>query len=115
MLKRAIQEAFSTNCISGVPSLNAPYSGSVTRKLTMAPISAIQRTARACSSRPSASSAVPNTIGVQMARLRTPTLFFSLSAEPDEPRHQHEDADDHRQRVVVDVARLQSAGDAGEP
>src|SRR6478609_11106448 len=117
MLKRAIQEAFSTNCISGVPSLNALYRGSVTRKLTTAPISAIQRTARACSSRPSASSAVPNTIGVQMARLRTPTLFFSLLSvvEPDEPRHQHEHADDHRERVVVDVARLQAAGDAGEP
>src|SRR3954463_1357484 len=115
MLKRAIQDAFSTNCISGVPSLKAPYSGKVTRKLTMAPISAIQRTARSCSSRPSASRATPNTIGVQMARLKAPTLFFSLSAEPDETRHQHEHADDHRERVVVDVARLQAAGDAGEP
>src|SRR6478609_12205620 len=115
MLKRAIQEAFSTNCISGVPSLNALYRGSVTRKLTTAPISAIHRTARTCSSRPSASSTVPNTIGVQMARLSTPTLFFSLSAEPDEPRHQHEDADDHCECVVVDVAGLQPAGDAGEP
>src|SRR6476661_6057076 len=115
MLNRGIHAAFSTNCISAVPSLNAPYSGSVTRKLTTAPIRAIQRTARACSSRPSASSTVPNTIGVQMARLSTPTLFFSLSAEPDEPRHQHEDADDHCECVVVDVARLQAAGDAGEP
>src|SRR3954470_10726218 len=101
--------------MSAVPFLNPPYSGSVTRKLTTAPISASHRTERACSSRPSASSTTPNRIGVQMERLNTPTFFFSLSAEPNEPCHQDEQPDDHRQCVVVQVAGLQAPRDAGEP
>jgi len=48
------------------------YSGKVTRKLASAPMSATQRTMRACSSRPKASSNTPNAIGIQIARLNKP-------------------------------------------
>src|SRR5688500_7501777 len=112
MLKVSIQGAFSTNCISAVPSLKRLYNGSVTRKLTMAPTRAIQRTARACSSLPRASSTAPNTIGVQMARLKRPTFLFSLAAQPDEPCHEDEDPQEHGQRVVIQVAGLPAAHDA---
>src|SRR6187402_1090291 len=90
-----------------------PYSGSVTRKLTMPPTSAIQRTARAWSSRPRASRMTPKAIGVQMARERSPTfiVLLPLLLQPfadhrpaDEVRHEHHHPQQHGEGVVVDVA-----------
>src|SRR5574337_1147287 len=112
MLKRGIQVLDSTNCIAGVPSLKPSYSGSVTRKLTAAPISATQRTSRACRSLPNASSTTPKKIGTQIARLSNPIFLVSLS-EPNEVGHQDEHADDHRQRIVVQVTGLHPAQRAG--
>src|SRR6478735_4996299 len=123
MLKREIQSVFSTNCIAEVAVSKPPYSGSVTRKLAMAPISAIQRTMRAWSSRPRASRMEPNTIGIQMARLKSPIfiVLVPLLPEPfldhrpaDEIRHEHDHAQQHRESVVVDVTRLHPAHHAGE-
>src|SRR6185312_1956162 len=108
MLKRDIQLRFSTNCMAEVPSLKRVYSGNVTRKLIAEPSKATQRTARACSSRPSANKTTPKKIGVQMARLNNPIFLVSL-LEPDEIGHQHEHTDDHGQRIVVEVARLHPA------
>src|SRR3954468_19022609 len=120
MLKRAIQSACSTNCIAEVAVSKWLYSGSVTSKLAMAPISAIQRTMRAWSSRPRASRMAPNTIGIQMARLKSPifivvVLVLSLP-EPlgdhrpaDEVRHERHHAQQHGEGVVVDVAGLDPA------
>src|SRR6059058_4534128 len=124
MLNPLIQGVFSTNCMAAVEVSNWPYSGSVTRKLTSAPISATQRTVRAWSSRPSASRMQPNTIGVQMASERSPTFIvvLPLPLQPvadhrpaDEVRHEHHDADQHRERVVVDVPGLHPADHAGKP
>src|SRR5689334_15142006 len=123
MLKRAIQSVFSTNCIAEVAVSKWPYSGSVTRKLAMAPISAIQRTMRAWSSRPRASRRAPKAIGSQMARLKSPIfiVLVPLLREPfadhrpaDEVRHEHDDAKQHGESVVVDVPRLHPAHDTGE-
>src|SRR4051812_5398714 len=121
MWKRSIHGPFSTNCIAAVPRSKRPYSGSVARKLTMEPISAIQRTARAWSSRPSASSTAPKAIGVQMAKLKSPICYCSPLLEPvadhrpaDEIRHQHDHAQQHGEGVVVDVAGLHPARRARE-
>src|SRR4051794_4365566 len=119
-----IQGTFSTNCMAAVEVSNWPYSGSVTRKLTSAPIRATQRTVRAWSSRPSASRMAPNTIGVQMASERSPTFILVLPSllQPvadhgpaDEVRHEHHHAQQHREGVVIDVAGLHPADHAGEP
>ena len=90
-----------------VPSLKPLYSGKVTRKLRTAPISATQRTDFACSSRPNANNTTPNAIGVQIARLNKPILFFSLSAEPlidhwpgHEICHEYKNTQDHGQGIV---------------
>ncbi len=91
------------------------YSGIVTRNPATAPISAIQRaTSRASRSRPTPSTATPATIGTQIASERygvvTPSPRSQLCAATHAPPvQQHEDADDHRERVVVDVARLDAA------
>src|SRR5215207_8961560 len=67
------------------------------------------------SSRPMASSTAPKRIGTQMARLNIPIFAFlrGLSVEPDEIRHEDEDAQQHREGIVVDIAGLHPAHDAG--
>src|SRR4051794_26991255 len=107
--------------MADVPASKREYRGSVTSKLVTAPISASHRTDRAWSSLPRASSKAPKAIGVQMARLSKPIFVFPVSwrsrrapssshpelfVQPDKPRHQHENADDHRERIVIDVAGL---------
>lgn len=52
------------------------YSGIVTSKPRMEPISATQRTPRAQESLPKASNRTPKTIGVQMARLNKPIFVL---------------------------------------
>ncbi len=69
MLKRSIQAWFSTNCMAALVVSKPEISGSVTRKDSTAATSAIQRTAPALLSRPSASSRPPQTMGSQMDRL----------------------------------------------
>src|SRR5829696_2914803 len=102
MSKRGIHSTRSTNCIAEVATSNCAYSGTVTRKAAIAPIRAIQRAAPASRSRPTASTARPATIGTQIARERN-----GVTGSPHAPPvEQHEHADDHRERVVVDVARL---------
>ncbi len=50
-----------------------------------------------------------------MARLNKPIFLVPLLVEPHEVRHEPEHAQDHHQRIVVDVARLHPAHDAGDP
>src|ERR1043165_9488131 len=90
MLKRSIQDAFSTNCIAAVEVSKPVISGSVTRKEATDATSAIQRTAPALLSRPSAS--------------RRPPL----------PGHQTHDTQDHDQRIPVQGAGLDQAHQAGD-
>ena len=54
------------------------YKGNVTKKLASAPTKATQRTVRAWSSRPKASSSTPKAIGIQIARLNKPIIFLPL-------------------------------------
>ena len=109
-----------TNCIAAVPVSKPVISGIVTRKLSER---ADQRDPahrrRRCSSRPSASSSTPQTIGSQMARLsKTHVLVLRAAGSaadqarqvgPQLPGQQAEDADDHDQRVPVEVAGLEQA------
>ena len=62
--------------MAAVSNLKPLYKGSVTKKLTIEPTSATQRTVPACSSRPKANKTMPNAIGVQMARLNNPILLL---------------------------------------
>ena len=84
MLKRAIHDRLSWNCIAAVPLSKPVISGSVTAKLRIAPISAIQRTTSFWSSRDSINNTVPMTIGNHMARLNNP--MFSFFVGPQMPR-----------------------------
>src|SRR6185312_15650476 len=130
MSKRGTQSAYSANCIADVDASKCRYSGTVTTKPATAPIIAIQRAKPASRSRPKPSTAKPATIGTQIASDRygvvkgAPTLAASplrcprrgsnstLGAarrveSPDVPPvEQSEDADDHHERVVVDIAGL---------
>ncbi len=66
-----------TNCIAAVPLSNAGDQRQRDDEARPAtPSSAIQRTAVACSSRPTASSTTPARIGSQMARLSKPMFSF---------------------------------------
>src|SRR6476619_3281526 len=122
-LKRAIQACFSANCIAAVPRLNPVTSGIVTAKLAVAAISAAQRTASARSSRPKARSRTPATMGSQMAMLRSGMfLLFAERSAPDHvaeerpelPGHEADHADDHDQRIPVEIAALQAPAERGD-
>src|SRR5687768_3944755 len=100
-----------------------PTSGIVTRKLAIAAASASQRTAFAFSSRHTASNTVPASIGSQIETLSRPIdslLLFLVRASqaeqsphgrgnlgPQLPRHQREDAQQHHQRVEIQIACLE--------
>src|SRR5690349_13491488 len=94
-----------------------------TARPRMLPTSAVQRAGAGSRSLPMTSTAMPKAIGTQMARESTypwniVVVFGGRALEfvgVPEPGEQPEDADDHREGVVVDVARLHAAGDAGEP
>src|SRR5579864_5979908 len=114
MSKRGTQSAYSANCIADVDVSKLRYSGTVTTKPATAPISAIQRAKPASRSRPKPSTAKPATIGTQIASDRygvvkgPPTLAASpprVSSDAP-PVEQAENADDHHERVVIDVTRL---------
>src|SRR5687768_7002848 len=99
--------------MAAVPGSNPDTSGSVTRKLTVAPISASQRVAPGLLSRPNASSTAPKAIGSQMATLKRPILVLrSCSSVSDQahqigpqlPCQQAEDAQHHHQRIPREVA-----------
>src|SRR5512136_1063450 len=107
MSYRGIQSKRSTNCMSLVDGSKWIHSGSVTSSPTNAPTSAIHRATAASRSRPTARTARPATIGTQMARERYGMCVVALGTRP--PRQQREEADDHGERVVVDVPRLEVA------
>src|SRR5256885_138929 len=110
MLKRSIHSAFSTNCIAAVLLSNCWISGSVTARPARAPTRASQRTALTWSSRPRASRRAPNAIGTQIERLNQCIFVLPLLlVEPHEIRHESENAQQHDQRVVIEIARLQLA------
>src|SRR6185295_7271883 len=98
-------------------------SGRPTARPSSEPASAVQRTGIGFLSLPIASTAMPKAIGTQIVSERTypwnivscsfPSRSEFLQVEPEE-REQREHAEDHRERIVVDVARLHAAGDAGE-
>ena len=86
------------------------------RKLASDAMSAVQRTASARSSRPNASSSTPETIGSQMAMLRRGMFLLSGASgrrggeeRPELPGHEADDADDHDQRIPVEIAALDAA------
>src|SRR5512143_783749 len=134
MSKRGIQSAYSTNCIAAVRVSKWTHSGTVTRNPAIEPSSAIQRAGAGLRSRPTASTTQPATMGTQIASERYGIIAprsgaprdiraarsaaglpgrRSSSAHP--PRQQREEPDDHRERVVVDVARLHVAQQRGRP
>src|SRR3954470_198909 len=102
---------------------NPIQSGMQAAKPRSEPTSAVQRAGIGLRSLPASSTAMPKTIGTQIASERTypwnigccsfPRRSELLQVEPEE-REQREHAEDHRERIVVDVARLHAAGDAGE-
>src|SRR5512140_2034970 len=115
MLKRGIQGESSTNCIALVCVLKPAYSGRLAARPSTAPTSAIWRTSAAWRS-PNASTSRPNRIGIQMLRLSQGVGFIVCPLRPAEPqRQQHEHADDHRERIVIDVAGLEQAHQASDP
>src|SRR5512146_734131 len=115
MLKRGIQGESSTNCIALVCVLKPVYSGTLAAKPSTAPTSAIWRTVAAWRS-PNRSTTAPNRIGIQMVRLSQGVAFIVCPLSLAEPqRQQHEYADDHGERVVIDVAGLEQAHQAADP
>src|SRR5712671_4491036 len=99
-------------------------SGMQTASPRAEPASAVQRAGIGCLSLPIASTAMPKAIGTQIVSERmcpwsivvvvvVVGLEF-LQVQPEE-REQREHAEDHGERVVVDVAGLGAARDAGEP
>src|SRR6185436_17160143 len=125
MLKRGIQDRISTNCMSAI-AWNPVQRGMQTAKPSTAPTRATRRTGSGCLSFPIASTAMPNAIGTQItSERRNPWNIVVvvaawkvgselLQVEPEE-REQREHAEDHRERIVVDVAGLHAAGHAREP
>src|SRR6188508_3834590 len=111
MSKRGIHSLRSTNCICDVPVSKCSQSGSVTARPAIAPARAIQRAAAASRSRPTASTARPATIGTQMDRDR----YGIIAASPRPVREQCEYAEDHRERVVIDVAGLHVPPERSRP
>src|SRR4030042_1801823 len=111
MSKRGIHSLRSTNCMFGVALSKSSQSGSVTMKPASAPARAIQRAAAASRSRPTASTARPAAIGTQTASDRYGIMAFS----PRPPGQEREDAEDHGERVMVDVARLHVAHERRGP
>src|SRR3989338_5074963 len=138
MLNRGIQSCSSTNCISEVLGTNLVYNGIVTRKPSTEPIMARMRASGAFLSSPVASTRMPNMIGSQIATLITgnpkimllflycrsgfsPTPPYHVGLKPDlQPSkpvphgQQHEYADDHGKRIVVDIPGLEMAHHARE-
>src|SRR3954471_1178412 len=97
-------------------------SGSVTTNDATAKTSAIQRRARALSSRPIASNTTPARIGSQMARFKKIILVLrrlrsvsdALEIRQELPGQQTEHAQDHHQGIPVKMPRLHQAHDAGD-
>src|SRR5512135_2803307 len=115
MLKRGIQGVSSTNCIALVCVLKPVYSGRLAARPSKAPISAVWRTSAPWRS-PNASTSRPNRIGIQMLRLSQGVGFIVCPLWPAEPqRQQHEYADDHGERIVIDVAGLEQAHQPSDP
>src|SRR5258708_23856337 len=124
MLKRAIQGAFSTNCIAAT-GLKAVHSGMHTARPRIDAASAVQRAGAGLRSSPKTSTAIPKAIGTQMvSERRYPwnivVVFLGRRdlgpAEVDEEEAQErEHAEDHRERVRIDVARLHAPRDPREP
>src|SRR5574340_20666 len=107
MSKRGIHDAISTNCIAEVELSKPTHSGMVTRKPATAQASATQRASAASRSRLKPSTATPAAIGTQIDSDRYGVIGGTSSHAPpvEEPEH----PDDHHERVVVDVARLDVA------
>src|SRR4051812_44583 len=124
MLKRSIQGLSSTNCMLLVPVSNPVISGTVTRNPAIAPTSATMRPSRGWRSPPAASTITPATMGTQTERLSQwvalSKMFLALRSAGIEDavqpqREDQEHADDHAERIVIDVPRLDPAHDAGDP
>src|SRR3989344_2451139 len=119
MLKDSIHGLSSVNWKPPCCGLKPAYSGSVTAKPRTAPSSALTRAACGPRSPPVNSTATPAMIGVQMARLSkgNPCIIWSFSSGSAHvrQRQQQQHADDHREGIVVDIARLQLADHRGEP
>jgi hypothetical protein len=114
--------SFSTNCIAAVPVSKPVISGRVTRKEPAAPTSAMAAHGAGVLSRPMASSSTPKAIGIQMARLSRPIVLLLLTflsapcpsarrpqVGPQPPGQQAEDAQQHHQRIPVEVPGLHQA------
>src|SRR5690606_21319049 len=62
---------------------------------------------------PSASTAAPPRIGSQIRRLRRGYFCTVSGPMADQNGQQHDQADDHRERIVVEVSGLQAAHESG--
>src|SRR5690242_14584471 len=119
MLNRSIQFACSTNCNAAVDESKPVISGMVTIKPRTEPISATQRAGAGLRSLPTARTRRPNTIGNQIATLRIGKECMGslalFAAERYKQGQQPQHADNHGERVVIDVTGLKKADDTGEP
>src|SRR5579875_1171637 len=119
MLNRSIQFACSMNCSAALDVSKPVISGRVTIKPRTEPISATQRAGAGLRSEPTARTRTPKMIGSQIATLRIGKECIGSLAlfaaerykQGQEPQH----ADNHGERVVIDVTGLKEADHTGEP
>src|SRR5512140_3950443 len=101
---------------------NPLQSGRHTRKPRTEPARAVQRAGAGARSLPIARTAIPKAIGTQIVSVRRYPWNIVVFARPvlraevhPEEGEEREHAEDHRERVVVDEARLHAARAAGDP
>src|SRR5690606_30530726 len=120
MSKAGIQARFSTNCIAAVPYSKPVKSGMVSSSVAAATRVANQRAV--LSRGPMARVTRPPRIVSQTSRLSKGIALWRGSGVTsrswsvqgtDEHGQQHDQAEDHREGVVVEVAGLGTAADAG--
>src|SRR5690606_15463402 len=118
MSKAGIQAWFSTNCIAGVARSSPVNSGTVSNRVSAATPVANHRAGLA-RPLPNARVRKPPMIGSQISRLSKGSVLVAgtgvtsrtLSVQSrDEHGQQHDRAEDHRERVVVEETRLHLPG-----
>src|SRR5690606_13613331 len=100
--------------MSAVEASKPVYSGIVTARPTSEPSSASPRAKPGFSSRPISMTTRPKMIGTKIASdsqgKEECTISLAILFDQHKEGYQRQNADDHRKRVVVDVAGLQVAG-----
>src|SRR5512135_2879450 len=118
--RRSIHIAFSTNCNCALAASKPVHNGIVTSSPSRLPTRATVRITPALRSRPAARISAPKAIGIQIARLSQGVVVamsvrLTGDAQRDEQRDQHQQTDDHAERVGIDVSGLDEARGARHP